>query len=311
MSVFGLRCFAFYFVILAIFSLFNINLRDFFSPRKSIKASVHQAKTGKKSFVRQYCSESLQILRLLGIKNSENALVAIVFGVALLGVVLGDAAHNIFLSVIFAIVGAITPFFAIQFIWSIKEQKMNDSLEAALSRITSSYMRPGMTFEDALKENMKTLPDAVRPLFETILLQMTYVDADIVKALRNSKLGIHNYIYKEWVNAVIRCHNNQTLKPTLPRIVNKFTDQRVILGEARVLMREYRRNFFIMAGATVLSPFLLYLIRREWFSLLFTSTIGKVLLAVLAVCLIISLFIGVPALNPSLNFGYNTDDLEE
>lgn len=311
MSVFALRCFAFYFIILGVFALFKINVGDFFSSSRSIKANVQQAKSGKKKWIRRYCSESVRILRLLRVKNPENTLAVIVSGLFVLGIVLGDVFHNILLSVIFGILGLITPFFVIQFIWRLKDQKMNEYLEIALTRITSSYMRPGMTFEDALKENLNELPDAVRPLFETILLQMTYVDADIVKALRDSKLAIHNYIYKEWINAVIRCHNNQTLKPTLPLIVNKFPEQRIIVGEAKVLMQEYRRNFFIMSAATVVSPLFLYVIQRSWFDLLFTSTIGKALMALLMICLAVSLFIGIPALSPDYNFGRNSDDFED
>lgn len=311
MMVFGLRCIALFFAVLGFFSLFKINIKDLFSPRQSIKSSVQQAKTGKKSTFRRYCSEAVQFFRLLQVKNPENVLAIVVFGSVMLGVILGIALNNILLSVIFAVLGFMMPFWVIQFIWSVKEQKMSKSLETALSRITSSYLRPGMTFEDALKENMSTLPSSVRPIFETILLQMTYVDSDIVKALTDSKLGIQSYIYKEWVNAVIRCHTNQSLKPTLPHIVNKFTEQRIIVGEARVMMQEYKRNFFIMTGATIISPFFMYLINREWFSLLFTSIFGKILLASLVICLAISLFIGIPALNPDLNIGYNVDEFEE
>lgn len=310
MSVFGLQCFSFYILVLSICVLFRINVKDLFSPRQSIKTSAQQAKSGKKGRIRRYCSESVQILRLLGAKNPENLLAAVSFGLITVGVVVGNAFNNILLCFIFGILGLVLPFFVIRFVWSLWEQKMSESLEVALSRITSSYMRPGMNFEDALKENMNALSDYVRPIFETILLQTTYVDADIDKALRDSKLAIHNPIYKEWVNAVIRCQSNQTLKPTLPRIVNKFTDQRIIIGEAKVLMQDYRRNFFIMFAATALSPAILYFIRREWFSLLITSTIGQILLSVLVICLIITLFIGLPALNPDYNLGHNADDFE-
>ena len=311
MNIFALQCFALYIAVLGVFALFRINVRDLISPRRSIKSNVQQAKDSKKGLVRRYCSESVQILRLLHVKNAENFLAAIIFGLVMLGIVFGNALNNIFLSFIFSILAIVAPFFAIHFIWSLKEQKMNDSLEIALSRITSSYMRPGMTFVDALKENMNELPDPVRPIFETILMQTTYVDADIVKSLRESKLGISNYIYKEWINAVIRCQSNQTLKPTLPLIVNKFPEQRVIIGEAKVIMQEYRRNYFIMTFATALSPAFLYLIQRKWFNLLLTTTIGKALLALLVICLAITLFIGIPALNPSYSLGRNTDDFEE
>lgn len=311
MSAFGLRFLALYFAVLGIFALFKINITDLFSSRRSIKTSVQTAKAGKRNRIRRYCAESVQILRLLRVKNPENMLAATAFGLATLGILLGDIFHNFLLCFIFAVLGFVLPFFAIHFIWSLKDQQINLALEAALSRITASYVRPGMTFEDALKENMEDIPELVRPIFETILLQMTYVDADIVKALRESKLGIHNYIYWEWVNAVIRCHDNQTLKPTLPLIVKKFTEQRIIIGEAKVLMHEHRRSFFIMAAATALSPALLYVIRREWFSLLFTSTIGKALLAFLVLCFAVSLFIGIPALTPNYNLGYKIDETEE
>lgn len=311
MIVFGIRCFALYFMIFGFFFLFKINIADLFPSRQSIKASVQQAKSGKKNFIRRYCVESIQVLRILRVKNPENTLAAFSFGLALFGVLLGCLFNNALLCLIFAVIGIVTPIFGIRFFWSLKAQKMSDSLDVALSRITASYMRPGMTFEAALRENLNDLPDLVRPIFERILLQMNYVDADIVKALKESKLGIHNHIYHEWINAVIRCQNNQSLKPTLPYIVNKFTDQRIIIGEAMVVIREYRRNFFIMAAATVLSPFLLYLIRREWFNLLLTNTLGKVLLAFLAICLVISLYIGIPALTPNYNFGHDTDEFEE
>lgn len=311
MNAFGLRCLALYLVVLSIFVLFKINVSDLFSSRQSVKSSTKQAKTGKKNFISRHYSETIQILRLLRVENPENLLAATASGTAVLGVILGDALNNGLLSFIFAVLGLTVPFFAVQYIWSFQDRKMNEALEVALSRITSSYVRPGMTFEDALRENMNDIPAIIRPLFETILIKMTYVDADIVKALRESKLGIRNYIYKEWVNAVIRCQGNQTLKPTLPLIVNKFTEHRIIIGEAKVAMLEHRRSFYIMAGATVLSPVLLFFIQRDWFSLLLTSTVGKILLAFLVICFAISLVIGIPALSPNYNLGQNTDVFEE
>lgn len=311
MSVFGLRCLALYFVVLGIFALFKINIADLIYSRRSIKTTAHRAKTGKKNRIRLYCAESVRILRLLRVKNPENFLAAATSALAMLGIILGNACSNILLSLVFAAFGIVIPFFVIHFIWNFKDQKMNEALEIALSRITSSYERPGMTFEDALRENMSELPDLVRPIFETILVQTTYIDADMDKALRDSKLGIRNYIYKEWINAVIRCLGNQTLKPTLPLIVNKFTEQRIIVGEAKVLMREHRRNFFIMTAATALSPVFLYFINHSWFSILFTTTIGKVLLAALVVCLAVSLLVGIPALAPNYNLGIDVDEVEE
>jgi hypothetical protein len=93
---------------------------------------------------------------------------------------------------------------------------------------------------------------------------------------------IDNEVYREWCDGVAACQQDRSLKSTLPPIVAKLSDMRVVNGELENLVFAPRKEFITMAAMVVLNVPLLRFINTDWYGTLMHTLPGK---AVLALCI--------------------------
>jgi hypothetical protein len=110
------------------------------------------------------------------------------------------------------------------------KKQLNAELETALSIITTSYLR-SENFILAVEENVEYLNPPVQDVFRQFLAQTNLINADVELALENIKPKISNDVFREWVDAVIACQEDKTLKTTLTPIISKLSDMRVVSSE--------------------------------------------------------------------------------
>jgi len=112
---------------------------------------------------------------------------------------------------------------------------------------------------------------------------------DIGLALENIKYKIANEVYREWIDAVIACQEDKTLKTTLTPIISKLSDMRVVAAELDIMLYEPMKEFITMALLLVGNIPLIYFLNRSWFDTLMNTVVGKGILAVSAAALFVSL----------------------
>lgn len=102
------------------------------------------------------------------------------------------------------------------------------------------------------------------------------------------KAGIDNSVFHEWVDAVIACQDDYNLKSTLPPIVAKLSDIRVVTAELDLLLFEPLKEYITMVLLLVGSIPLMYLLNRDWYHTLMFTEFGKILLTICAAAIFLS-----------------------
>ena len=174
-----------------------------------------------RGFFRRESYEIEQILKATGREGKfESVKTFAVIGFAagcLLALILGNA----FLVPVLGIAFAYIPVFYIRSTAGTYKKQLNAELETALSIITTSYLRT----EDILKsvrENIDFINPPVKVHFEEFITESELINANTVSALNRLKLKIPNVIFHEWVNTLIRCQSDRTMKNTLMTITNRM-----------------------------------------------------------------------------------------
>ena len=255
------------------------------TPRGFFKRESYEIEQILKATGREGKFESVKTFAVIGF--AAGCLAALLLGNAFLVPVLGLA---------FAYI----PVFYIRATAGTYKKQLNSELETALSIITTSYLRT----EDILtsvKENISFINPPVRAHFEEFITESELINANTVSALNRLKLKIPNVIFHEWVNTLIRCQSDRTMKNTLLSSIQKFSDVRVVQSELDSSVASIKREAFMMMGLVAINVPLLYVINHDWFNTLVYTLQGKVTLAVCAAIVLFS-FVRIMKLSAPIEY---------
>ena len=251
-------------------------------------------------FFKRESYEIEQILKATGRENRfESVKTFSIIGFAV-GCLLAFLMGNGFLVPVLGIAFAYIPIIYIRATAGSYKKQLNAELETALSIITTSYLRT----EDILisvKENIHFINAPVKVHFEEFITESELINANTVSALNRLKLKIPNYIFHEWVNTLIRCQSDRTMKNTLLAVIQKFSDMRAIQSELDTSVASVKREAFMMMGLVIVNIPLLYAINRDWFMTLVYSLQGKITLA-LCVAIVLFSFVRIMKLSAPIEY---------
>jgi len=230
------------------------------------------------------------VLEITGRSANFGLVCILALALLVLGAMLALAMGNIFMLPVLATGFAMLPFWYILFTSISFKKQLASELETTLSIITASYLR-SESIITAVEENTAYLNPPVVQVFEGFLAQSKLINSSIRHALEILKGRLHNEIFDEWLDMVIACQEDKTLKTTLTPIVNKLSDVRVVSSELDYQLYEPVKEFIIMAVLLIGNIPLLYFLNKSWFHTLMHTIPGKLILAVCA----LALFTGVAA----------------
>jgi Flp pilus assembly protein TadB len=257
--------------------------------KKTIAQKIREATNKKKiKGIRKTVLEAKEILAVTGKQNLFGKLTLISIALFIAGAFLALMMNNFLMLPVMAVGFALMPFWYVMFTANFYKKQINAELETALSIITTSYLR-SENFMLAVEENVSYLNPPVCDIFNSFLAQTNLINADIGLALENIKYKVANEVYREWVDAVIACQDDKTLKTTLTPIISKLSDMRVVSAELDILLYEPLKEFITMALLLVSNIPLMYFLNKNWFDALINTIAGKGILAVSAAILFVSL----------------------
>lgn len=292
---------AFMLLIAAIFSLFRASpisiLRD-------IQNYIQRVRSGRKLDMRQKIKQSVKKRRIRGIQkillDARNVLVlthrtdkmklyvtaSIILFLA--GILISSLLQNYFLMPVLAGGMALLPWLYI-LLNSISFQKqLNEELETTLSIITTSYERSG-DFKEAVEKSIDNIHYPIREIFDKFLVQTKVVSPDLPKLLEEMKSCLNNAIFQDWVDQIILCLRDRSLRSTLQPIISRFSTVRDVSGKLDNLMYESVWGYIKMAAVLVLNYPLLKLMFPDWYDLLMHQTTGQIIVAATFLTLFASL----------------------
>ena len=206
-----------------------------------------------------------------------------------LGVIASVLIGNVFLMPVLSVTFALIPFLYITNTLSYYEKQTKAELETTLSIVTTSYERCDDIVQ-AVRENIRYIKPPLQEVFMAFEGEATAVTSNIKHALYSLREKVDNDIFREWVDTLILCQDDRTLKDTLQPVVQKLADVRIVNSELSTMLASARNEYWMMVALVVGNVPLLYLLNKDWFHTLLYSTPGK------AVCGICGLVILITAL---------------
>ena len=226
-------------------------------------------------------------LAATGKGNQFATVCALSLALFICGGVFGVLIDNIFLVPILAITFSLMPFIYAKTTIGYYEKHIEEEMETALSIITTSYIRSD-DIVSAIKENLIYLKPPVNEIFKSFLGDATVISSDIKLALQKLKEKINNQIFKEWVDTLIQCQDDRTLKDTLLPVVTKLSDVRIVNNELKTMLYNPRKEYFMMVALVVGNIPLLYMLNKSWFGTLMDTLPGKFVLALTGVIILVT-----------------------
>jgi Flp pilus assembly protein TadB len=238
--------------------------------------------------IRRIIMETKAILEAMGKPNLFGTLNVASFILFVVGTFFSLMMSNFLMIPVLAAGLSILPFWYVLFTANFYKKQLNAELETSLSIITTAYLRTE-NFIMAVEENVRYLNPPVREVFQAFLAQATFINSDIRVALNQAKHRIAHDTYREWIDAVLACQDDKTLKSTLTPIIAKLSDMRLVSADLDLLLYEPLKEFVMLAILLVGNIAIIYFLSKEWFDTLIHSGAGKAVLAISAALLFISL----------------------
>lgn len=257
-------------------------LAVFIKPEKqSMKSRIEQSrKSSQPRGLKLLFLETKEVLRVTGKSGMFSILCVLSLFLFVVGVLMALTMKNTYMVLVLAAGLALLPFYYVKFTAGRHKRQVGTELETALSIITTSYLRGKNTIIRAIEENQPYLNPPVAEVFRNFLLQAKLINSNLKEALEQMKPGIDNGVFHEWVDAVIACQDDYNLKSTLPPIVAKLSDMRVVSAELDLLLMEPVKEYITMVVLLLGSIPLMYFLNQEWYHTLMFTEFGKILLAV-------------------------------
>jgi len=257
-------------------------LAVYIRPQKtSIKSRIEKSRKNKQpKGLKLLFLETKEILRITGKSGMFTALCILSMLLFVVGAMIALTMKNSYLVPVLAVGLALLPFYYVKLTAGRHKRQINTELETALSIITTSYLRGKNTIIRAIEENQPYLNPPVAEVFRNFLLQAKLINSNTKEALAGLKTGIDNAVFHEWVDAVIACQDDYNLKTTLPPIVAKLSDMRVVSAELDLLLFEPVKEYITMVILLLGSIPLMYFLNKDWYQTLMFTDFGKVLLAI-------------------------------
>ncbi len=259
-------------------------LAAYIRPQKtSMKSRIEKSRKNKQpKGLKLLFLETKEILRITGKSGLFTALCMLSLILFVVGAMIALTMKNSYLVPVLAAGLALLPFYYVKLTAGRHKRQINTELETALSITTTSYLRGKKTIIRAIEENQPYLNPPVAEMFRNFLLQAKLINSNTKEALAGLKTGIDNAVFHEWVDAVIACQDDYNLKTTLPPIVSKLSDMRVVSAELDLLLFEPVKEYITMVILLLGSIPLMYFLNQDWYQTLIFTEFGKVLLTICA-----------------------------
>ena len=296
--VFILFMAGFYFISNMTLDDLAVDLESAMNPQLDIRTRAKRKQKNKQAnFIVRMLGETQTVLTAMG--KSERFILIVVVSVvmAIVGVFLCLFLGNPYLIPAMVLGFAALPFIFVRIYSYAYQRHLRNELELTLSQVTTSYLRTDNILE-AVEENLDGMESPVREAFSEFVIQVRMVNPNMRQAVDDLKGKINNHIFWEWCECLKRCIANHTLKYMLVPVVDKFQTLREISGSIQEALNGFRIEFYAILLVVYINYPLIWLLNKEWYAVLETTTQGLMCTGFIAmvsvICAIILSFILKP-----------------
>ncbi len=257
------------------------------SPPRTLKYKIDAAQGKVKSGrIQKFFDNMAHALTATKSENKFSILITIcVLGICA-GVLIGGLTANLLLALIAAAVGVAIPYIYVTVMVANYKKHISEELETALSIITTNYISNGDIIY-AVEQSIEHINPPVQQAFKKFLGQTKLISSNVVMALEQLKDEIDNEIFHEWVDNLIECQENSTLKMTLQPIAARLSDIRIVNAELQNALMQPRKEVFTMLGLVLANYPLIFFLNADWFSVLTSTIQGLIVNCIVAITTVI------------------------
>jgi len=257
---------------------------------KSLRRRIQRSKKNKQpKGLKLLLIETKELLNITGKGGMFTGICILAMMMFIVGVLIAISMRNLYLVPVLAVGFSLLPFYYIRIVASRYKKLVRVELETALSIITTSYLRGKHTIIKAIEENQPYLNPSAAEVFRNFLMQTKLINSNLEEGLENLKTGINDLVFHEWVDTLIACQNDYNLKVTLPAIVSKLSDMRVVSAELDVLLYDPIKEYITMVVLLFGSIPLMYILNKDWYKTLMFTEFGKILLSICGIAVFVSI----------------------
>jgi tight adherence protein B len=213
--------------------------------------------------------------------------ISIALGAGILNLIVG----NLIVIPLGAYIGSVIPKMILKRRQRVRLKKFNDALPEMISTIVGA-LRAGFSFPQALKSVAEESSSPMKEEMEWVLKEMQY-GVTIEDSLNKLKEQMPSEDLNLMVQAIlIQRQVGGNLATVLDQIANTIRERIKIQGQIKTLTAQGRLSGMVVALLPVILGGLLFVIEPDYITVLFTNTIGLILLCVAVVsCVIGFIFI--------------------
>ena len=173
-----------------------------------------------------------------------------------------------------------------------------------MSVITNAYVSCDdivKAVELYVEEKNRYLPPHLRTVTpcDEFVSEIKYVNPNIEHGLYRLAAKIRNRYFAEWTKILILCHHDRRLKFVLYPIVKAMNDAKSMQVESDGMMVRVWRDYLLTAGLMFSVIPLMRFSNAEWFSILTTTAIGKLLVVLMLLTALGTAFYVLRATKPA------------
>jgi tight adherence protein B len=275
-----------------LFLCLNIQSGDPAEKKKSRRQRIRFLSGKPPGKLERLTNEAEQMLTAAGMKARLQTYQRLALALGAAGILVGAAIGNVLAAAVLGIGLAAMPLLIIRIRTGDYQRSLYESLESGMGIITNAYVSSGDLIR-AVEDNLRLIPAPVDGVFRQFLSRVQLVDASVLKALEAMKGQIDNRYWTDWVNTLIQCQYDKTLRYALPGIVERLGAMRRIRMETDTLLQKQISDYVVTVFLLLASIPVMAWMMPDWYEMLTQTVAGQVTLAaVLAAVFATALWVG-------------------
>jgi tight adherence protein B len=275
-----------------LFLCLNIQSGDPAEKKKSRRQRIRFLSGKLPGKLERLTNEAEQMLTAAGMKARLQTYQRLALALGAAGILVGAAIGNVMAAAVLGIGLATMPLLIIRIRTGDYQRSLYESLESGMGIITNAYVSSGDLIR-AVEDNLRLIPAPVDGVFRQFLSRVQLVDASVPKALEAMKGQIDNRYWTDWVNTLIQCQHDKTLRYALPGIVERLGAMRRIRMETDTLLQKQISDYVVTVFLLLASIPVMAWMMPDWYEMLTQTVAGQVTLAVvLAAVFATALWVG-------------------
>ena len=150
-----------------------------------------------------------------------------------------------------------------------------ESLESAMRIITHEYIST-LDLQKAV-ENSVDIIDHAKP-FREFLIDCQMVSSNMERNLRRLEAKEDNIFFSRWVDQLVLIQSDRTQIVNLMPILDDMNDAKTAQRQNDTAVAGAWRDYFTMLFIILLSPLMIRIVQREWYSYLISTSFGRILI---------------------------------